>query len=423
MKLGFLPDVSLRPGPLAIMAKSGTLSYEVGYRLAATGLGQSLWVGVGGDPVKGMRFADLLPLFVRDDRTSGIVLIGEVGGNEEEEVGEANTSKPVYAVVAGRGAKEGVSMGHAGALVFGDAGTFASKRARLEQAGARVFDTIEALVSACRRDHPVRSSERSASERSKRLLGRSSRRCGRDRGRCCRLSVEAHHPRGAVRVGRIERHRGAGRRQEAQRGLGPAGGDENRAGAGGTIGAAAVAAAAPDGHTLLLVSSTFTINAAIKKNLPFDSLRDFAPVAFIARSPLLLTVSNKLPAADVNAFVALAKSRAVPINYASLGPGSINQIAAELIAAAAGIRLMHVPYKGGAPALNDLVGGHVDVYVSSLPQVLEIVRSGAAKGLAVTGARRSPSLPDVPTLEESGVPGAEAASGGASWPPLRPRHR
>jgi succinyl-CoA synthetase alpha subunit len=167
MKLGSLPDVSLRPGPLAIMAKSGTLSYEVGYRLAATGLGQSLWVGVGGDPVKGMRFADLLPLFVRDDRTSGIVLIGEVGGNEEEEfaaaLGEANTSKPVYAVVAGRGAKEGVSMGHAGALVFGDAGTFASKRARLEQAGARVFDTIEALVSACRRDHPVRSSERSAS--------------------------------------------------------------------------------------------------------------------------------------------------------------------------------------------------------------------------------------------------------------------
>jgi succinyl-CoA synthetase alpha subunit len=89
MKLGFLPDVSLRPGPLAIMAKSGTLSYEVGYRLAATGLGQSLWVGVGGDPVKGMRFADLLPLFVRDDRTSGIVLIGEVGGNEEEEFAAA----------------------------------------------------------------------------------------------------------------------------------------------------------------------------------------------------------------------------------------------------------------------------------------------------------------------------------------------
>jgi tripartite-type tricarboxylate transporter receptor subunit TctC len=185
---------------------------------------------------------------------------------------------------------------------------------------------------------------------------------------------------------------------------------DNRAGAGGTIGAAAVATAVPDGHTLLLVSSTFTINAAIKKNLPFDTLRDFDPVAFIARSPLLLTVSNKLSARDVAAFIALARSRPVPINYASSGPGSINQIAAELIAAAAGIRLMHVPYKGGSLALNDLVGGHVDVYVSSLPQVLEIVRSGSAKGLAVTSARRSPSLPDVPTLEESGVPGAAAAS-------------
>ena len=185
---------------------------------------------------------------------------------------------------------------------------------------------------------------------------------------------------------------------------------DNRAGAGGTIGAAAVATAQPDGHTLLLVSSTFTINAAIKKSLPFDTLRDFEPVAFIARSPLLLTVSNKLAAGDVAAFIALAKSRPVPVNYASSGPGSINQIAAELIAAAAGIRLMHVPYKGGALALNDLVGGHVDVYVSSLPQVLEIVRSGGAKGLAVTSARRSPSLPNVPTLEESGVPGADAAS-------------
>ena len=160
MKLGFLPDVSLRPGPLAIMAKSGTLSYETGYRLAALGIGQSLWVGVGGDPVKGVRFADLLPMFVRHERTRGIILIGEVGGSEEEEFADAlrqaNISKPVYALVAGRGAKEGVSMGHAGALVFGDVGTFESKKARLQAAGARVFASIDDLVAACRQDHTAK---------------------------------------------------------------------------------------------------------------------------------------------------------------------------------------------------------------------------------------------------------------------------
>src|SRR6185437_5004185 len=142
----FLPDVCLRPGPLAIMSKSGTLSYEVGYRLAALGLGQSIWVGVGGDPVKGVRFADLLDLFLGDARTQGIVLIGEVGGNEEEEFAEAlaraTSRKPVYALVAGRGAKEGVAMGHAGALTFGDVGSFATKKQHLEAAGARVFATI-----------------------------------------------------------------------------------------------------------------------------------------------------------------------------------------------------------------------------------------------------------------------------------------
>ena len=160
MKLGFLPDVSLRPGPLAIMAKSGTLSYETGYRLAALGIGQSLWVGVGGDPVKGVRFADLLPMFVRHERTRGIILIGEVGGSEEEEFADAlrqaNISKPVYALVAGRGAKEGVSIGHAGALVFGDVGTFESKKARLQAAGARVFASIDDLVAACRQDHAAK---------------------------------------------------------------------------------------------------------------------------------------------------------------------------------------------------------------------------------------------------------------------------
>ncbi len=152
-KLGFLPDVCLAPGPLAIMSKSGTLSYEVGYRLVRQGLGQSIWVGVGGDPVKGVRFADLLPVFFADARTKAIVLVGEVGGTEEEECAEAyarlGPRKPLFALIAGREAKEGVSMGHAGALVHGEFGTLESKTRRLTQAGATVFGSIEALIDRC----------------------------------------------------------------------------------------------------------------------------------------------------------------------------------------------------------------------------------------------------------------------------------
>jgi len=182
---------------------------------------------------------------------------------------------------------------------------------------------------------------------------------------------------------------------------------ENRPGAGGMIGTAAVAAAPPDGYTLLLVSSTFTINPAIKKSMPFDTIKDFTPVAFIARSPLLLTASNKLPVKSAGELLALARSKPGQITYASSGLGSINQISAELIALSAGARFTHVPYKGGAPALNDLVGGHVDIYVSSLPQVLQLAQSGEARALAVTSARRTARLPDVPTLEEAGIPGID----------------
>jgi succinyl-CoA synthetase alpha subunit len=154
-KLGFLPDVCLRPGPIGIMSKSGTLSYEVGYRLVRERLGQSLWVGVGGDPVKGVRFADMLPVFFNDPRTKGIVLVGEVGGTEEEECAEAyarlGARKPLFALIAGREAKEGVSMGHAGALVHGESGTLASKTKRLTDAGATVFGSIDSLIDRCSR--------------------------------------------------------------------------------------------------------------------------------------------------------------------------------------------------------------------------------------------------------------------------------
>ncbi len=156
LKLGFLPDVALAPGRLGVMSKSGTLSYEICYRLVSRGLGQSLWVGVGGDPVKGTRFCELLPVFAADPNTAALVVIGEIGGSEEEELAVAIRStpcqKPVFAIVAGRTAREGLMMGHAGALVHGTNGSFESKCAALAAAGARVFARIQDLVDAIASD-------------------------------------------------------------------------------------------------------------------------------------------------------------------------------------------------------------------------------------------------------------------------------
>jgi succinyl-CoA synthetase alpha subunit len=150
MKIGFLPDAALSPGPLGVMSKSGTLSYEICYRLAQRGVGQSLWIGSGGDPVKGARFADLVPLFQSHRDTEALLVIGEIGGTEEEELAEAliaaRFSKPVFALLAGTTAPEGVTMGHAGALIHGTRGTAASKIVALGRAGVRVHATMRDIV-------------------------------------------------------------------------------------------------------------------------------------------------------------------------------------------------------------------------------------------------------------------------------------
>jgi succinyl-CoA synthetase alpha subunit len=150
VKLGFLPDDSLTPGPLGLMSRSGTLSYEAGYRLARRGIGTSVWVGVGGDPVKGTRFADLVPFYAQDPQTRALLVIGEIGGTDEEEFAQAlaasRFAKPVFALIAGRSAPEGVTMGHAGALVHGRHGTYAAKRAALEAAGVTVYGALDEMV-------------------------------------------------------------------------------------------------------------------------------------------------------------------------------------------------------------------------------------------------------------------------------------
>ena len=154
-KLGFLPSDALLPGPLGLMSKSGTLSYEAGYRLAQRSVGTSVWVGVGGDPVKGVRYADLVPFYAADERTEAVLVIGEIGGHEEEDFAaalrEQKFPKPVFALIAGRTAPSGVAMGHAGALVHGSHGTFEAKRSALEVAGATVFDSLDAMVEGITR--------------------------------------------------------------------------------------------------------------------------------------------------------------------------------------------------------------------------------------------------------------------------------
>jgi len=182
---------------------------------------------------------------------------------------------------------------------------------------------------------------------------------------------------------------------------------DNRAGAGGTTGIVSAAKAAPDGYTLLLVSSTFTINPAVRVKPPFDPVAEFAPVALIGRGPMVLAAARALPVNSVADLIALARAKPGAINYASAGLGSVNHIAAELLNVAAGIRLAHVPYRGGSLAINDLMAGHVDLYVSSMPQIIESVRGGLVKGLAVTGTARAPAAPDLPTMSEAGVAGYE----------------
>ena len=152
IKLGFLPEAALGPGPLAVWSKSGTLSYETCLRLKERGIGQSAWIGVGGDLVKGTRFADLVPAFRGHAPTRGLLLIGEIGGSEEEELAEALRAdplgKPVYALIAGSSAPEGVTMGHAGAIIERGRGPLTSQTAALEAAGVQVFQSIADLVGA-----------------------------------------------------------------------------------------------------------------------------------------------------------------------------------------------------------------------------------------------------------------------------------
>jgi tripartite-type tricarboxylate transporter receptor subunit TctC len=187
---------------------------------------------------------------------------------------------------------------------------------------------------------------------------------------------------------------------------------DNRAGAGGNVGAEIAAKSPPDGYTLLLAPvSPMAINVSLYgSKLTFNPERDFTPLTLIAKVPLLLAVHPSVPAGSVKQFIALAKARPGKLTYGSSGNGSSNHLTGEMFKAAAGIDMVHIPYKGGAPAAIALMSGELDMAVLQVPSGGALVRSGRLRALAVSSPKRSPALPGVPTISESGLPGFEATS-------------
>ena len=183
---------------------------------------------------------------------------------------------------------------------------------------------------------------------------------------------------------------------------------DNKPGAGATIGTDVVAKSAPDGYTLLLASQTNAISATLYPKLPFDPIEDFTPISLIGREPGVLVVKPSLPVATFQEFVAYVKARPGQIDYASSGNGSGQHLFMALLASMTGMKLTHVPYKGSGQATTDLLGGQIPVSIPGTAAMVGHIKAGKLRALAVTGAKRSPQLPDVPTVMEAGVPGYEA---------------
>jgi tripartite-type tricarboxylate transporter receptor subunit TctC len=181
---------------------------------------------------------------------------------------------------------------------------------------------------------------------------------------------------------------------------------ENRAGAGGVVGTEVVAKSAPDGYTLLVTyAGSQAINPALYPKIPFDSVKDFQTIATLASTPFVLIVHPKLPAKDLAEYVALARAKPDALTYASSGNGSVNHLLGEMLKSEADIKMLHVPYRGVAPAITDVIGGQVDSAFSSVPSVLQMVQTDKVRALAISSAKRVAAAPGIPTIAESGFPG------------------
>ena len=179
---------------------------------------------------------------------------------------------------------------------------------------------------------------------------------------------------------------------------------DNRPGGGTTIGTNLAAKSAPDGYTLLIVSFAFAVNPALYASLPYDTSKEFTPIVLAASTPNLLVVNPALPVKSVKELIAFAKSKPGKLNYASAGNGSSNHLSMELFKSLTGVDIIHIPYKGSASAVTDLIGGQVDLMFDNVPNVLQQVKAGKLRGLAVSSKKRSPFIAELPTVAESGVP-------------------
>ena len=185
---------------------------------------------------------------------------------------------------------------------------------------------------------------------------------------------------------------------------------DNRAGASANLGAAVVAKAAPDGYTLLLANANYTINPSLFKSLPFDPVREFAPVALLANVTNVLAIHPSIPAKSVKELISFAKAHPGQLNFASPGNGTSSHLAGELFRQVAKIEVVHIPYKGATPAITDLIAGQVSFTMASVLSVLPYAKQGRLRMLAVTTAKRSGALPDIPTISEAGLPGFEVSN-------------